>query len=159
MFGERGDYPAEMWPTECRDCGAPVPEGYERVVKEVGWSGIILTKQVFASRLYDTSSGSPEPGCIYESRWHEDSGCPYWSNCTGVHVQCLLPNGDHWDMDSRASNCTLKDDKTHRCWVRHGSYKDGTITVNKDGFTCAAGAGSIAVEGWHGFLTNGQLVA
>lgn len=53
------------------------------------------------------------------------------------------PDGHHWYIDNRASNCTKKDDDVHRCWVRHGRPEDGTLHVDKSGNTCAAGAGSI----------------
>jgi hypothetical protein len=33
------------------------------------------------------------------------------------------------------------------------------LTVDKNGDTCAAGAGSILTPAWHGFLRNGELVA
>lgn len=62
-----------------------------------------------------------------------------------------------WDIDSRASNCTMREDNVHRCWVREG--EPPIVTVGKRGRTCAAGAGSIAVTGFHGFLRNGQIVA
>lgn len=67
-----------------------------------------------------------------------------------------LPNGYGWAPDSRASNCTRPDDDTHRCWVRHGEVP--RITVDKNGDTCSAGAGSILSNGWHGFLRDGVLV-
>lgn len=66
--------------------------------------------------------------------------------------------GRVWMPDERASNCTRPNDNEHRCWVRHGSIEDGTLHVDKAGNTCAAGAGSIVVPGWHGFLHNGHLV-
>jgi len=56
-------------------------------------------------------------------------------------------------IDSRASNCTLPDDNVHKCWVRHGEAPN--FTVDKNGATCAAGAGSIQTSNWHGFLRNG----
>jgi len=63
-----------------------------------------------------------------------------------------------WPLDHRASNCTRPDDKVHRCWVRHGRPEDGTLHVDKNGDTCAAGAGSIIMHGgWHGFLHHGEL--
>ena len=74
----------------------------------------------------------------------------------GEAVACVLPTGRTWHIDSFASNCTLPNDKAHRCWVRHGS-KPGVIHVDKQGLTCAAGAGSIAAPGFHGFLHNGEL--
>lgn len=63
--------------------------------------------------------------------------------------------GGVWNIDSRGSNCTLPDDDEHRCWVRHGVPPE--ITVDKVGKTCAAGAGSILIGDYHGFLQNGYL--
>lgn len=64
------------------------------------------------------------------------------------------PGGD-WCIDSRANNCTMPGDDVHRCWVRHGEAPN--ITVDKNGHTCNAGAGSIIVGNYHGFLQNGFL--
>ena len=52
----------------------------------------------------------------------------------------------------------MKTDNVHKCWVRHGRPEDGTLHVDKNGKTCAAGAGSILTSKWHGFLHNGHLV-
>ena len=73
----------------------------------------------------------------------------------GPHLVVILPNGQPWNIDSRASNCTLPYDYEHRCWVRHGEPPN--ITVDKNGLTCAAGAGSIMAGDYHGFLQNGAL--
>lgn len=64
-------------------------------------------------------------------------------------------HGGDWEIDGRARNCTRPDDNVHKCWVRHGVPPN--ITVNKNGNTCNAGAGSIIVGGYHGFLRNGEL--
>jgi len=79
----------------------------------------------------------------------------------GHSVVCIIPRAGSrgktwWYIDSRASNCTMPDDKEHRCWVRHGTVGD-VVHVDKNGNTCAAGAGSIAVPGFHGFLHHGIL--
>jgi hypothetical protein len=142
--GEPRDHPADRWPTQCEGCGAPVPESAAR--------------QVFRRRLYDTPSGKPEPGDMYWLRCLLDTrgGCPYWDNCDGRHLHVVLPNGHDWDCDSRCSNCSLRDDRTHRCWIRTG--EPPLVTAGKSGHTCSAGAGSIAAPGWHGFLRDGQLV-
>jgi hypothetical protein len=83
-----------------------------------------------------------------------------WSNETGPHLHVRCPNGPDgtrdWDIDSRCSNCALPNDKLHRCWIRHGEPPN--ITVDKSGLTCSAGAGSIALPKWHGFLRGGRLV-
>lgn len=68
---------------------------------------------------------------------------------------CRMPGGHDWMIDGRASNCTMPEDKEHKCWVRKGVAPN--FTVGKEGKTCAAGAGSIQVPGWHGFLRNGVL--
>ncbi len=77
-----------------------------------------------------------------------------WDNETEAHLIVKTPGGS-WDIDARASNCTLPNDKQHRCWVRHGLPPD--IHVDKNGVTCAAGAGSILIGNYHGFLHNGVL--
>lgn len=55
----------------------------------------------------------------------------------------------------RASNCDMKTEHTHRCWVRQG--KPPTVAVGKGGHTCGAGAGSILSGNYHGFLRNGRF--
>lgn len=72
------------------------------------------------------------------------------------HILIVNTPGGHWIIDSRASNCTLPHDDEHRCWVRHGEVPN--ITVDKNGLTCSAGAGSIQCGSYHGFLRNGKLV-
>lgn len=79
-----------------------------------------------------------------------------------LHLHAVCPNGQHWDIDSRASNCTRREDNVHRCWVRHGDpTQPHTVHVDKNGDTCAAGAGSIIVNAkqpaYHGFLHNGRF--
>lgn len=155
-FGKVEDYPEERWPTSCHYCGAAAPApppGPEP--RTAGASGISYHRQVIADRMYGTASGLPEPGDVYEMRWHEPGKCAFWDNCSGVHWWGVLPNGRVWDIDSRCSNCTLRDERTHRCWIRSGSAEAGTMSVGKaGGHTCSAGGGSILVPGWHGFLTD-----
>lgn len=150
-FGRTEDYPAERWPKACESCGAPVPDA-DPEPRTVGEKGVRLVRQVFTSRLYDTPSGAPEPGDVYKIEYHGNRECPFWDNCDGIHVWAILPNGHTWDIDGRASNCTMPAERTHRCWVKTGSPEEGTLHVDKNGHTCAAGAGSIAVPGYHGFL-------
>lgn len=79
-----------------------------------------------------------------------------WDNQTEAPLICKMPGGGEWNIDSRASNCTMPNDRLHRCWVRHGTPP--MITVDKNGATCGAGGGSILQHNWHGFLRNGELV-
>lgn len=78
----------------------------------------------------------------------------YWDNKEDDNLMVITPGGE-WCIDSRASNCTMKEDRLHRCWVRHGTPPD--IHVDKGGQTCAAGAGSIQCGDYHGFLHHGSL--
>jgi hypothetical protein len=119
---------------------------------------------------YALADGTPvpwdklQPGDVYFNDAHDPTpeaakgyGCP-WDNCDGKHLMCILPPDNHsWNIDGRCSNCTLKEERTHRCWVRHGDPSKGTLHVDKNGHTCDAGAGSIGVTGYHGFLHNGEL--
>lgn len=120
-------------------------------------------------RLYEREGNIGEdwvPGAWFFTS-HEGHGCPWWDNCDGRHFHVVTPDGAVVDLDGRAANCTMRDERTHRCWVRHGAPPH--VTANKNGATCAAGAGSIQTygrqnpdgsfqPGWHGFLRNGVLV-
>lgn len=125
------------------------------------------TGEVVATDVYSMSSCGI-PGAMF---WHdiEDSAADNPQSGrrsamfrSGPQLSVICPNGVPWIIDSRASNCTMPDDLEHRCWIRHG--EPPTITVDKNGLTCAAGAGSIMAHGWnggfdyHGFLTNGEFV-
>lgn len=83
---------------------------------------------------------------------------PAWAvGADGLAIAVILPTRHSWYIDSRASNCTMPDDKVHKCWIRHGTVGE-RLTVDKRGLTCKAGAGSIQVPGYHGFLEDGRLV-
>jgi hypothetical protein len=94
------------------------------------------------------------PGAMWFAIWYPINF--EWQNEAGPHLIVVLPNGRLWDIDDRANNCTLPNDATHRCWVRHGETP--LVTVDKAGPTCAAGAGSIIAGDYHGFLRNGEFV-
>jgi hypothetical protein len=119
-----------------------------------------LWSQGFSS-IYRRESGAelnPEgeslpAGAIYAA----DPEYGYPTGPDGRTLYCVLPDGHTWGIDGSANNCTLPNDKVHRCWVRHGRPEDGTLHVDKNGNTCAAGAGSIKTSKWHGFLHHGEL--
>lgn len=110
--------------------------------------------------IYETG-GKVEPGDLYYiiCRTNLEDRCLFgWENCPGRHLHANLPNGHGWCVDSRASNCGRPEDNIHRCWVRHGDPEKGeTVHVDKNGNTCQAGAGSILVGDYHGFLHNGRF--
>lgn len=138
------DYPNDLWPTHCQDCGATVPTPPEE-----------FHRHVFKRTIYNTESGQPEPGDLYFDKHLPEK--MYWDNHQGPMLIAILPDGTQWNIDSRASNCGSPHDRLHRCWVRHGQPPD--ITVDKIGVTCNAGAGSIMSHTgkYHGFLRNGQF--
>lgn len=136
---------ARGWKGACDRCGQAIPWDQPTVVSVSSSMGPV----------YDTKDGRLQPGdMFYVPHWGE--WCPGgWTNCDGQHLHAILPNGLGWDIDGRASNCTLPDDTTHRCWVRDGTPPN--VTAGKAGHTCSAGAGSILSGDYHGFLRGGVL--
>lgn len=133
------------WPNKCDHCDRALTEDDKC--------------QVFVEPIYrrtDTGEemtlrGAP-PGAMWDATWFSDI-------YRGPDRRCLvvrLPDGHDWMIDSRASNCSMRGDNSHKCWVRHGEPPN--ITVDKNGHTCQAGGGSIQTPKWHGFLRNGELV-
>lgn len=98
------------------------------------------------------------PGAMYYATWLEELDW-YWKGPDGRVIQVVLPDGHIWTIDGRSNNCTrvnMPKDDGHRCWIRHGTPP--RLTVDKNGITCAAGAGSIASPlGYHGFLRDGYF--
>ena len=154
LGGDARDHSDKAWPTTCDHFSAQVPE--DKLDRELPRDQRVH-RQVFRKTRFNTTSGLPEPGdMFYVDFFHGDDGhCFRWDNCTGPHLYVILPNGDEWDVEGRASNCTLPKDRTHRCWVRHGEPPN--VTVDKGGHTCRAGAGSIGSNDYHGFLQGGTL--
>jgi len=145
------DHGDPSWPTRCERCGREFgPDDAWQVHQE----------QVF--RRADTGELVPGTRNFPEGAiWYDEGGFysrQGWVGPDGKTLIAKCPGGHDWCIDSRASNCTMKDDNVHRCWVRHGNPRDGTIHVDKNGNTCAAGAGSIQTGNWHGFLHNGEFV-
>jgi hypothetical protein len=139
-------YPLDdpRWPKTCGACGFAFAEDDK-------W-------QVNYRRLHTRSDGGPEcdlrsapPGAMWDATWWPRKGAD------GRSLVVRLPNGRDWHIDERASNCTLPKDDVHRCWPRHGEPPE--IHVDKNGHTCAAGAGSIQAGDYHGFLHHGVLSA
>ncbi len=86
--------------------------------------------------------------------WYEDLFNPQLEYSLIVKT----PGGD-WHVDGQSSNCGIPEDnrqKNHHCWIIEGTHPP-EITVSKNGITCIAGGGSIAIDNYHGFLCNGYL--
>lgn len=89
--------------------------------------------------------------------WFADWFGLRWNPQLGFSLIVKTPGGE-WHVDQQASNCTMPDDyyqKKHHCWIIEGELPN--ITVSKNGKTCGAGAGSIQMGSYHGFLRNGYL--
>jgi hypothetical protein len=137
------------WPVKCDACGEPF--------------AATDPFQLFQDQIYRDAEGRewrkrdlPAGACYNAWYYGEDFKGP-----DGRSLVVVLPTADRheWCIDSRASNCGLPNDNVHKCWVRHGTPEDGTLHVDKDGHTCSAGGGSIAVPSYHGFLHSGHLVS
>jgi hypothetical protein len=136
------------WPTVCQ-CG------YE-FVEEDEWQDNYHNVYRNQSGTWEGTLSDLPPGAVYDASWF-----PSGYKVNGQYLIAVCPDGWRWEIDSRASNCTMKEDQVHRCWIRHGRPEDGTLHVDKEGFTCAAGAGSILTGNtppWHGFLHHGLFV-
>lgn len=104
---------------------------------------------------FDWDTERPQPGDMFYITFAAGHCSEHEPPCER-HLQVVCPDGSWWDIDGRANNCTLKDDKAHRCWVRHGDPPK--VTVDKRGVTCGAGAGSIQTAKYHGFLKDGVFI-
>lgn len=143
------------WPTRC-GCG------YEFTADDPwqSWQELVYQRADTGDRFTlrsrdDLGLPAAPPGACWDAWWMPDD----WRGPDGIALMVRCPNGRDWHVDGEASNCTRPGDKTHACWVRHGDPRQATVTVDKQGDTCAAGAGSIQAGDYHGFLTDGVLTA
>lgn len=137
---------SDKWPTHCAHCRTSFTDD--------------AAYQIFCEPEYVDAEDRQyflrelPVGACYEANWRREHRVGY----DGRSLYVQTPGG-LWGIDERARNCTMPEDHEHRCWVRHGSPEDGTIHVDKNGNTCAAGAGSIQCGDYHGFLHNGKLTS
>lgn len=151
------DHDDPRWPHTCAQlCGYEFTDDdrWQR------WTELIY-RRTDTSELRVLHQGAPapdapsaEPGACWDAWW-----MPFSRGADGIYLMVRCPDGHDWSVDSRASNCTMPDDDVHHCWIRHGDPRECHVTVDKDGLTCSAGAGSIQTPDWHGFLRDGRLVA
>lgn len=148
----------QRWPKTCLHCG------YEFTNEERdNW-------QLFSDRIYRRIDNGEEmtlrkapDGAMWYADWMIHGRALDHPDRTyiGPDGHCLVVRvvgGHDWMVDAQASNCTLPDDKVHKCWCRSGDPMTGVVTVNKSCASCSAGAGSIQTSTWHGFLRDGMLV-
>lgn len=132
------------WPAACSRCGKP----FENTARKS-----VICRDVY--RRSDTGEETTLRDAAVGAMWF----APWNTHAIGPDGRCLVvrcPDGHDWIVDGEANNCTRKGDRSHHCWIRHGEPPD--VTVDKDGDTCLAGAGSILTPKWHGFLRNGVLI-
>jgi hypothetical protein len=141
---EKPDKSDPSWPTHCA-CGYEFEENDARqVFRESIWERQDTGEEV-------TLRDAPV-GAMWNAYWLND--VKGYIGPDGQSLYVKTPGGD-WCIDGIASNCTRREDRVHKCWVRHGDAPN--ITVDKNGDTCAAGAGSIICGSYHGFLRGGFL--
>jgi len=141
------DVPATYtWPTVC-ECGVTMVDPIKQVFADH------IYRRVDTGELRGLRQWDQVPGAMWNAEWLAEYPRYRGEDGRSLHVVC--PDGWPWAIDGPCSNCTMPSDTTHKCWVRHG--EPPLITVDKNGVTCAAGAGSIQTPTWHGFLRNGIL--
>lgn len=147
-----GDHPDVLphddprWPRGCEACGHPFDAADRWQLRtDALWSG-------HPSGALSTLRDAPV-GAMWNAAWM----ATWHRGPDGLCLVVKTPGGE-WMVDSRASNCD-QPDRPHQCWIRHGDPRTGPVTVDKQGDTCHAGAGSILIGGYHGFLRNGALVS
>jgi hypothetical protein len=135
------------WPTHC-SCGYAFTDDDHW---QGEWSELLYRRSDSGE---ETTLRDAPPGASWDAWWMPFAG----RGPDGIHLMVRCPNGRDWHVDGEASNCTRKG-QPHECWVRHGDPRLAAITVDKNGDTCAAGAGSIQAGDYHGFLQAGVLTA
>lgn len=127
------------WPTHC-ECGFAFRDSdpHQR------WTDMLYRRDDTGETT--TLRAAPD-GAMWDAVWSP------WKGPDGRSLVVKCPGGSEWMIDGRATNCTLPNDTVHRCWIRHG--EPPRITVDKNGVTCSAGAGSIQIGNYHGFLRDG----
>lgn len=142
------DHSDPRWPTHCqRGCGYAFTE-------DDRWQDWTERQYVRTDTGEATTLRKAAPGSMWDAFWLPAD----FHGPDGIALMVKCPNGHDWAVDSQASNCTRKGEK-HHCWVRHGDPRECKVTVDKNGDTCAAGAGSILAGDYHGFLQAGVLTA
>lgn len=138
--------PTPEHPTQCAECGQSLTGNCYRDVQKL-YEGCPDGKRY---TLHDAP-----PGAMWDAHWMSE----FFKGPDGKCLVVKCPNGREWMIDGPASNCTMPEDRVHRCWTRGGSPEAGTVDVGKHyGPTCTAGGGSIQAGDYHGFLRYGEFI-
>lgn len=139
------DYPVtdSRWPVTCASCSYEFTGEDERqIFHEALW--------VRQDNGVEMTLNDAPPGAMWDAYWMPSAE----HGPDGKYMIVKLPNGNHWTIDGRASNCNRPGEK-HQCWTRKGVPP--VLTVDNSGETCKVGAGSIGSGDYHGFLREGVL--
>lgn len=151
-FTEATATPKSAWATTC-SCGFQfTKEAYRQLFQDLLFRNTTTGEQLSKRDIPPNSLYfDPFLGIYYGGTGQLGPGPD------GQYLIAICPNGRHWCIDSRASNCTMPEDNNHKCWVRHGDPRLGNVHVDKNGVTCQAGGGSIQAGDYHGFLHHGSF--
>jgi len=136
------------WPTHCSGCGFEFsPDDQWQVNCETIYLSKDRPDEEFTLKYPRT------PGMMWNAWWMSD----VWRGQDGRCLIVVTPDAYEWTIDGPCNNCTMPDDRTHKCWCRHGEVPSITVdkSPNPGETTCSAGGGSIQTPGYHGFLRNG----
>lgn len=173
------------WPTVCARCGWTFDRASGGAIQDqLSWHLLYRRadgRPIGDAGLLEVTLRDAPAGAMYFADWYQDVA--EWIGPDGrALIVVLPPDGHPWHIDGRASNCDspcascgqpyhahnqaaadrafkcdrYRDARPHKCWVRHGEPPN--VTVDKQGITCGAGAGSIQTKRYHGFLQGGRLV-
>lgn len=103
-----------IWPAKC-DCGASFENS--DTIERGG--------QMFVHRLHKRSDNGElttlrdaPAGAMWRGWWMKHEGRYWdWDNQTEAPLICKTPSAREWNIDGRASNCTLPNEMLHRCWI------------------------------------------
>ncbi|HEX3800262.1 MAG TPA: hypothetical protein VH413_16320 [Verrucomicrobiae bacterium] len=187
VYSDELAFPEETdprWPTRCDHCGYLFKDDDSRSLSPNRHWRNPATEETFVAPLpvgalfFSDEKIFQGPGRGMDGRslvvvmpsardyctWNVDSRA---GNCTVPCKTCgqlYAVHGNRYDEGKKemvaGSGCKKfmpADDDKHRCWTRRGEPPNVTVGKSEFGPTCGAGAGSIIVPGWHGFLRNGVL--
>lgn len=170
------------WPTKCDNCDYVFKDDeqkqvfQEHIYKRADNGQEVTLRDKIPGMMWDAWWYGKERGAdgislvVKLPNLHDWAVDTTASNCDSPCKNCGKPYNAHIDdkgwTSGRCSPTAQYDDGTptyqdsrpeHKCWVRHGDPKTGSVHVDKDGVTCGAGAGSILSGSYHGFLHGGYL--
>lgn len=124
------------WPRSCDSCGTWLADPRRSSGSAEYYSGAPDGEIYVAREL--------PPGALWDAEWWGNPGPD------GITLCVMLPNGLKWMPDSPPSGR-----RGETPWTRTGDPRSGTVTVHP---SIAAGR-SDQPHYYHGYLTNGELVA